>query len=193
MKKITKRLVLITSLAATLQGCFFVAGAAAGAAAIAIVYDHRTIKHSLEDTNTTNTISGKIHRIPGLRENSHIDVTVFNGVVLLTGQTPNPEWRTETTRIAKATPNVDRVYNQISIQGPTSSLTRTSDTWITTKVRSLMLAKENLKSASIKVVTENGVVYLMGIVTRQQADIAVDVARQVSGVQKVVKVFQYKN
>ena len=80
-----------------------------------------------------------------------------------------------------------------TIQGPTSSLTRTSDSWITAKVKSQMLANQDLKSGSIKVVTENGDVFLMGIVSRDQADIAVDIARQVSGVQKVVKIFQYKN
>ena len=68
----------------------------------------------------------------------------------------------------------------------------TSDAWITTKIKSQMLATEDLKSGSIKVVTENGTVYLMGIVKHEQADIAVDIARQVSGVQKVVKIFQYR-
>lgn len=132
-------------------------------------------------------------KVSHLRNDSHIEVTVFNHVVLLTGETPEAAWRQEADEIARSVNGVDKVYNQISIQGPTSSLTRTSDTWITTKVKSQMLATPNLKSGSIKVVTENGVVYLMGIVSREQADTAVEIARQVSGVQKVVKIFQYKN
>lgn len=190
-----KKLITILSLSFLLQGCFFVVGACAGAAAIAMVYDHRPLEATIEDTKITNAICDKIRRIPALQNDSHIDVTVFNRIVLLTGETPNPEWRREAENIARSIPNVAKVYNQITIQGPTSSLTRTSDSWITTKIKSLMLASEDLKtnSSSIKVVTENGVVYLMGIVTRQQADTAVDIARQVSGVQKVIKIFQYTN
>ena len=188
-----KRIAALIGLSLTLQGCIFVAGAAAGAAAIAVVYDHRNIEHSLQDTKTANKISNKIQAVPVLHNESHIEVTVFNDVVLLTGETPNPAWKQRAEEIAKSAPEISRVYNQINIGGPTSSLTRTSDSWITTKIKSQMLATENLKSSSIKVLTENGTVYLMGSVTRQQSDVAVDIARQVSGVQKVVKIFQYKN
>ncbi|EKD70724.1 MAG: hypothetical protein ACD_46C00428G0007 [uncultured bacterium] len=187
-----KKLIIILSLSLTLQGCIFVVGAAAGAAAVAVVYDHRKIEYTLQDTRIANKISDNLRTVPGIRNDSHIEVTVFNGVVLLTGETPNQEWRQQAEQIAKTTPEVDKVYNQITIQGPTSSLTRTSDSWITTKIRGEMLASKNLQSSSIKVITENGSVYLMGIVTKEQADMAVDIARQVSGVQRVVKIFQYQ-
>ena len=187
-----KKLIPILGLILTLQGCIFVAGAAAGAAAIAVAYDHRTIKHTLDDTNIANKVSDKLSRVQELRQNSHFDVTVFNGVVLLTGQTPSRQARLQAGEIAKSTKNVYKVYNQISIQAPTSALTRTSDSWITTKIRTEMLGTRNLKSSSIKIITENGTVYLMGIVTKEQADIAVDIARKVSGVQKVIKIFEYK-
>lgn len=193
MNTIFKQALVISVLAFTLNGCIFVAGAAAGAAAIAVVYDHRTISNTVSDTKLANKILDYIRGVPGLRNDSHIEVTVFNGVVLLTGQTPNPAWRQQAESIARSVPGVNKVYNQLTIQGPTSSLTRTSDSWITTKIKSLMLADDDLKSSSIKVVTENGDVFLMGIVSRQQADISVDIARKVTGVQKVVKVFQYTN
>lgn len=192
MKKFTKKLAII-SLACSLQGCIFAVGAAAGAAAIAVVYDHRTIESTLQDNSMANNISDKINKVSALRDDSHIEVTVFNDVVLLTGETPTAENRDKAGEIARVVSGNTRVYNQITIQGPTSSLTRASDSWITTKVKSLMLANEDLKSGTIKVVTENGTVYLMGIVKRQQADIAVDIARQVSGVQRVIKIFQYTN
>ncbi len=194
MKRIFLTLMTALSLSSLLlQGCVFVAGAAAGAVAIAAVYDHRSIQNVLNDTELANKIVRKINMSAALRDESHIEVIVFNHVVLLTGETPKAAWRDEAGEIAKSMPNVERVYNQLTIQGPTSSLTRTSDSWITTKIKSEMLAEKDLKSGSIKVVTENGVVYLMGMVSREQADIAVDIARQVQGVQKVVKVFQYKN
>lgn len=190
-----KKIIMLFALACLLQGCIFVVGAAAGAAAIAMVYDHRPLEATIEDTKIANTIVDHIRVVPGLRNESHIDVTVFNRIVLLTGETPDQSWRQQAESIAKSDPRVTRVYNQITIEGPTSSLTRASDSWITTKIKSQMLAMEDLKtnSSSIKVVTENGVVYLMGMVTHQQADTAVDIARQVSGVQKVIKIFQYKN
>lgn len=188
-----KRFLVIIGLAFTLQGCIFVAGAAAGAAAVAMVYDHRTVEKIIEDQRLANTIADKIKSVPNLNDESHIEVTAYNQIILLTGETPNPAWRQQAEDIAKTVPGVRRVYNQITLQGPTSSLTRTSDSWITTKIKTQMLATEDLKSGSIKVVTENGVVYLLGTVRREQADMAVDIARQVSGVQRVVKIFQYPN
>lgn len=191
-KNITTTLAIL-ALSSSLQGCIFVAGAAAGAAGIAAVYDHRKVVNTIEDTTITNQIYQRIVSIPHLRQECHIEVTVFNHVVLLTGQTPNPAWRQEVEAIARSTADVTKIYNQITVQGPTSSLTRTSDSWITTKVKSLMLANQDLKSGNIKIETENGVVYLMGIVNRDQACIAADIAREVTGVQRVVKMFQYTN
>lgn len=186
-----KKIITILGLSLSLHGCF-VAGAAAGAAAIAVVYDHRSFENSIEDTKLANKIALEIRRHKELRDECHIEVTTFSNVVLLTGETPNPAWREQAEEIARATPGVDKVYNQLTVQGVTSSLTRTSDSWITTKVKSEMLATDDLKSSSIKVLTENGTVYLMGNVSPQQASIAVDIAREVSGVQRVVKMFKYK-
>lgn len=192
MKRIVTLIGLIVALPLALQSCF-VAGAAAGAAAIAMVYDHRSIEYTLQDNKLAKAIVARLSANKNMWTESHIEVTVFNHVVLLTGQTPNPEWRQNAGDIAKSVHDVDKVYNQLTVEGPTSSLTRTSDSWITTKIRSQMLAEQNLKSSSIKVVTENGVVYLMGMVSQEQADIAVDIARKVSGVQKVIKIFIYTN
>ncbi len=186
-----KRIITVIGLAFSLQSCIFAVGAAAGAAAIAMVYDHRSIEHTLQDTTIANKIVNRLTANKILWTESHIEVTAFNHVVLLTGQTPNADWRQIAGDTAKAVNDVDKVYNQITIEGPTSSLTRTSDSWITTKIRSQMLAAQDLKSSSIKVITENGIVYLMGIVTHPQADLAVDIARKVAGVQRVIKIFIY--
>lgn len=191
MKRLAKFALPIICLTFALHGCFFVVGAAAGAAAIAIVYDHRTIANTFKDQKIANNVINKIHLDPKIRNESHIEVTVFNRIVLLTGESPSLTLIREADKLARTTPEVTRVYNQIALKGPTSTLTRTSDSWITTKIKGEMLATSELKSSSIKVVTENGVVYLMGMVTRKQTELAVDVARQVSGVQKVVKIFQY--
>lgn len=175
----------------TLQGCFFVAGAAAGAAAIAVVYDHRKIEKIALDQKIANEIADKLRNNMVLAEKAHINVTCFNQVVLLTGEAVAPELKAQAEEIAKSVPDIERVYNQIVIMAPSSQLTRTSDAWITTKIKTQMLATKGLESSTIKVVTENGTVYLMGIVSRDQADIAVEIARQVSGVQKVIRIFKY--
>lgn len=186
-----KRIITLACMALSLQSCIFVAGAAAGAAAIAMVYDHRTIKNTLEDTSIANKIVSNLSAYKELWKESHIGVTAFNHIVLLTGETPKKEWKQLASEISKSVDGVDKVYNQLTIEGPTSTLTRTSDSWITTKIRTEMLATQDLKSSTIKVVTENGVVYLMGIVSQGQAEIAVDIARKVTGVQRVMKIFSY--
>lgn len=181
-----KRLPLLLCLLLSLSGCVFVVGAAAGAAAVAVVYDHRKLEKIMQDQQIATQITDRI-------ANPGITVTCFNQIVLLTGEVPNAPQKQRAGEIAGSYAEVKKVYNQITVRGPTSSLTRASDTWITTKIRTQLLATKDLASGSIKVVTENGCVYLMGIVTRDQADTAVDIARRVSGVQKVVKIFSYRS
>lgn len=191
MKKIKSVIFLILT-AALLQGCIFVAGAAAGAAGVAVVYDHRKIEKILLDERIAKKIADLIQQDDELKSHSHIEVNCFNQIVLLTGETTTNEFRDRALEIANSVPNVKRVYNQINIKGPASKLIEASDTWITTKIKSQMLATKGLQSSTVKVVTENGTVYLMGMVSHDQADIAVNIAKQVSGVQRVIKIFQYK-
>ncbi len=188
MKK--SKLLLMALLTLALQGCFFVAGAAAGAAAITIVYDHRTVDSILQDQRIDRDIQRKINANFELRNTTHISVTSFGQVVLLTGEAPTQALRRKVEETAWTVHGIVRIFNAITIEGPTSTLTHASDTWITTKIKTEMIAAVGLKSASIKVVTENGTVYLMGNVTRKQAEVATDIARHTAGVQKVVKIFQ---
>lgn len=127
---------------------------------------------------------------PGLAE-SHIDVTSFNGVVLLTGQVRAESLRTEAQQVVSALKNVRRVYNELEVAGPTTYLTRTSDTWISGKVKSRLVASDKAPGRDIKVVTENGIVYLMGLVSHADADAAAELTRNTGGVRKVVRMFEY--
>ncbi|MCK7595906.1 BON domain-containing protein [Microbulbifer sp. CAU 1566] len=131
---------------------------------------------------------GKAHA--GLK-NANIDVVAFNGVILLTGQVPDNDLRNLAGRTAQQVHSVRQVYNEIQVRGTTSFLARTSDTWLTSKVKGVLLADKEIDSGRIKIVTENGVVYLMGLLTRQEAENAAEVARTVGGVQKVVKAVEY--
>lgn len=131
---------------------------------------------------------GKAH--PQLKA-ANIDVTSFNGVVLLTGQVPNNDLRNLAGGTAQQVHAVRQVYNEIQVRGTTSVLARTSDTWLTTKVKSVLMTDKEIDSSRIKVITENGVVYLMGLLTRHEAENAAEKARTVGGVQKVVKAVEY--
>lgn len=189
MKKTVFIVGLVSALA--LSGCApFVVGAAAGGAGAAVVYDKRELETIKKDHTTSYLIDNKINNIAGIDRSSHIAANSFNSVVLLTGQTSAPEIRQEVDAIAQATPGVKRVYNEIKMEPPTAPLVRANDTWLTTKIKTQMLLAKELRSGQIKVITENGTVYLMGVVSPKQAQLAVRVARKVEGVQKVVRVFQ---
>jgi osmotically-inducible protein OsmY len=182
------RAVLVLSSSILLGGC--VLGVMAGAAAGLVVYDKRSVVMIERDARIFHRVHTEIVSDPKFR-NSHIGVTSFNQVVLLVGQTPTASLRELAEKIAKRTPHVRRVYNEITMGTPITLTEQSRDTWITGEVRAKLLQKKGLESGSIRVVTDNAVVYLMGIATPEQAGLAVDVARQVKGVRKVVKVFQY--
>ncbi|MDX2347082.1 MAG: BON domain-containing protein [Legionella sp.] len=170
-----------------LSGCML--GMVAAATGL-VVYDSRSVVMLERDARIFHLIHTDIVRNPKF-EGSHIGVTSFNQIVLLVGQTPEASLRVLAEKVAKQTPKVRRVYNEITIEAPISMAQRSKDTWITGEVRTKLLRKKDLESGTIRVVTEDAVVYVMGIATAEQAALAVEVARQVKGVRKVVKVFQY--
>lgn len=122
---------------------------------------------------------------------SRVVVTAYNGVILLAGQTPRAELRDQAEQAARLVVGVKKVHNELQIQQPASALARSNDSLLTTRIKSSMLLTSGVPSSHIKVVTENGIVYLMGIVTRAQANQATAVAQNVSGVQRIVRLFQY--
>ena len=161
-----------------------------GAAGSMAVYDRRSISTIERDARIFYVVHKSIVTDPRFHD-SRILVSSFNHVVLLVGQTPVASLRVVAENIARGAPNVRRVYDEVTVDAPLSFAQRSKDTFITTQARSNMLRERDLESGSIRIVTENGIVYLMGIVTQEQANIAVNVARHVNGVTKVVKVFQY--
>ena len=124
---------------------------------------------------------------------SHIVTSSYNGVILIAGQTPRAELKERAGQAAKSVRGVVRVHNELQVQEPTTLLVRSNDALITSKIKTLMLADANVPSTRIKVITENGVVFLMGIVTRQEAANATSVVAGADGVQKIVKLFEYSN
>lgn len=147
-----------------------------------------TIDDSLIETKAGVNIS---KANPDLDKNSHIVVTSFNGIVLLAGQTPRADLKAQAEQVASAVQRVKKVHNELQVIPPSSLLARQNDTWLTTKIKTQMLADANIPGSRIKVVTENGIVYLLGLVTKQEAVQATNLVQGVSGVQKIVKLFEY--
>lgn len=181
---------LLLTVSTLLAGCFpvFFAGAAVGGA---IVYDQRTVGVIKDDHAIGYQIGTDIQKQKeGIFEDSNIAVVSFNYVVLLVGQAPTNAAKQEAERIALKTPKVKRVFNQITIGKAVSIKQRSKDTWIATAVKTKMLTQSHLKSGQIKVVVEDGTVFLMGTVNKRQADLAVSVARSIKGVKRVVKILE---
>lgn len=141
------------------------------------------------DSNISYHILQQLKHHPELYKKNHIVTTVYQGTVLIAGQVLQASDRIEVENLVHEIPGIKRIYNELDVAGGSTTLTRSSDSWITSKVKSKMLLNTNLKSRKIKIVTENGIVYLLGTVTNEQAQLAETVARKVPGVQRVIPLF----
>jgi osmotically-inducible protein OsmY len=184
------RWLLVCLILLTTSGCagLFVAGAATGAVA---AQDRRTVPTQLEDENIELKTATELFENDEIWEDTRIDVVSYNNVVLLVGQAPTAELKRKAEKLVKKVEKVRKVHNQIRIAAPISFFAARNDEYLTAKVKSAMLFTENFPASKIKVVTENSEVFLMGLVTREEAAKAVEITRNVSGVSKVIKVFEY--
>lgn len=184
--RIAFSLLLLATLAACVPVVLVGAGAATGAL---VVEDRRTPGIQLEDQNielkTNNRIADKHHDLV------HINVTSFNRNILLTGEAPTAAVKADIEKIAAGVDNVRGVVNEIQVAGVSSMGTRANDAYISSKVKAAFLTAQKFYPNHVKVTTESNVVYLMGLVTRKEADDATEIARDTGGVQKVVRVFEY--
>lgn len=150
-----------------------------------------SIGTDIDDWQMDTMIGVNIKKASPQLASSHINISTYNKVVLLTGEVGSSELRTLAGTTARNYPSVRQVYNELKLQGSSSLLARTNDSWLTTKVKSKLLANNEIASGQIEVVTEGGIVYLMGVVSHTAADRATAVASNTGGVIKVVRVFEY--
>jgi osmotically-inducible protein OsmY len=182
-------LLLATALAAPLlQGCVEMAVVGAGVA-LATIEDRRTTGTQLEDRGIELRAANRIDDRHG--ERVHVNVTSFNRYVLLTGEVSDEATRADIETIVRSVPNVAGVSNDLQIAGRSSTTSRSNDTLITANVKTRLIDANKANPFHVKVVTEAAVVYLLGIVTEQEAADTVEIARTTSGVRKVVKMFEY--
>jgi osmotically-inducible protein OsmY len=186
MTRILTALLLV--LAALLPGCAaVVVGAAAGTAMVA--YDRRQPDIMATDERIEIQATDRINGI--FKDKGHINVTSFNRHVLLTGEAATEALKQDAERAASTTPEVRNVTNELTIGPPSSFSQRSNDSYLTSVVKSRFVTAQKFNPVHVKVVTEAATVYLMGMVTKREADDATQIARTTSGVKRVVRVFEY--
>jgi len=151
----------------------------------------RTLGAMIDDEQLETIAQVNISKASPELDFAHINVVAYNGVLLLTGQVNSGELRNLAGSTVNKIPKVRQVFNEIQVQGQTSLLARTNDSWLTTKVKTILLANKDINSGRIKIVTENGVVYLMGLLSRIESDRVAQLISTTGGVQKVVKAVEY--
>jgi osmotically-inducible protein OsmY len=171
------------------SGCAPVVVGAAAVGGTAVAVDRRPADIQLADERIEWTASGRVS--DKLKDQGHVNVTSYNRMVLLTGEATTEALKQDADKISAAVPEVKRIVNDIQIGPPTSMSTRSNDSYITSVVKTRFVGEQKFNPLHVKVVTENATVYLMGLVTRKEADDATNIARHVSGVKKVVRVFEY--
>lgn len=189
------RLLVLAASLALLQGCAALVGTsavgAAGVAGVATATDRRSAGAVVDDEIIELKALAALRRNDDIAPNSHVNATSYNGILLLTGETLNEATRRRITGLVGNIDKVRRVHNELAIAAPSSMLSRSSDSVITAKIKTALGRHSFEIAARTKVVTENGVVYLMGLVRRGEADVSTNIARKIGGVQRVVKLFEY--
>lgn len=151
----------------------------------------RTLGAWVDDQSIETTVSHNIDKTNADLGKAHVEVHSFNGVVLLTGEVPNAEARSMASEVAQKVPNVRIVHNELAIRGNTSFLSRTGDSYLHKRIKLRHYGQDALDGVNIDVVVQDDVAYLMGLVTREQGEIAAHTASLTRGVRQVVKVFEY--
>jgi len=172
-----------------LHGCTALVIGGAVATGVIVAEDRRTVGTITEDEGIEIKTSSRIS--DRFKDGVHMNIASYNRMVLLAGEVPDAATKAEIERITRAVENVRGVYNEVTIAGVSSYSVRTNDSVITSKVKARFIDAGTFNAIHVKVVTENSIVYLMGLVKKSEAQDATEIARTTSGVQKVVRVFEY--
>ena len=172
------------------QGCASLAWTGT-TTAVSVAQDRRTTGTYIDDELIELKIGAAIRQDDELHTQSHVSATSVNGLVLLTGEAPGESLRDRVTEIARKIPRVRGVQNEVSLEAPSTLTVRANDSLLTGRVKIALLEEPSINVLHVKVVTQRGVVYLMGLLTQQEADRAADTARRITGVRRVVLVAEY--
>lgn len=185
-----KVFIALTFCIALLQGCAAVAIGTAGAVAAKTATDRRSVGTQIDDTTASSQISFRWGQDEGLSESANLQANVYNGVVLITGQAPTQALIQKAEDIARTVSHITKVHNQIRLGQPIEASVQANDIWIASKVKAQLLTNEDVPAVQVKVVVENGEVFLMGRLSNLEATRAVEITRNVHGVKKVVRALE---
>ena len=188
VKKAVLTAAVLGSLLVSLQGCVAVVAGGVVAGAVSAT-DRRTLGAQTEDKAIAVKAETRLPEIVG--DAGHVNINSYNRKVLLTGEVRDEAMKAAVEKEVRSITNVDNVMNELIVAGPSSYTSRSSDTLITSKVKLSLADKKTVSANSFKVVTERGNVYLMGLVTQREGNIAAQIAQGVSGVMRVTKMFEY--
>lgn len=180
-------LVLLAAFVPVLSGCFGAAAVGVGAGAL-VFADRRATEVQVTDEGIELRAGNRISEKYG--SNTHVNVTSYNRTVLLTGEVPDALTKADVEKIVAEVPNVKAISNELQIAAASALTARSNDTYITSKVKARFVDANTFAANHVKVVTEAGIVYLMGLVSQKEANAAVEIARTTGGVLKVVRVFE---
>lgn len=181
---------LVASLLLALGGCTSIVGATTSEP-IELNPGKRSLGVRLDDSQIETVAKVNIDKAHSRLSDSPLKVHSYNAVVLLIGQVPSAELRDLAGKTVSDIHSVRQVHNELQVEAPIPMLTRTKDTWLATKIKTKLLASRDVEGRRVKVITEDGAVYLMGLVSRTEADRITDIVRHTSGVSRVVRVFEY--
>lgn len=184
--KVAITLMIIT----TLQGCV-AATVAVVATGATMANDRRTLNKQIDDQSIELYAHNEIAKQQALSNNTNLHVVSVNGTVLIVGQAPNTYLKGLAIKTIENIDDIVQIHNQIRIGNTISVTTQTNDIWLTSKVKAALFSSEKINMLNIKVVTENAEVFLMGLVSKQEADEAVNITRNIGGVNRVFKAFEY--
>lgn len=190
LKGRTTRIAALLMLVATIQGCA-VATVVAVTAGATIVADRRSFSKQIDDQSIEFTAHNALSKQKAIAKNTNLHVISMNGSVLVIGQAPNTYLRDLAIKTIQDVPDIVVIHNQIRISSTTGVTTRSNDVWLTSRVKSALLANGKVNAKDIKVVTENSEVFLLGLVTKEEANIVIEITRNVNGVSRVFKAFEY--
>lgn len=185
-----KKLAILLGATIFLQGCV-AAVIGGGAVAAKVATDPRTTGTQIDDETLEFKVENAVEKDAQIKAEGRVNAVSYNGRVLLIGQVPNSDVKDTATALAKGVKGVNEVYNELTVSSKISFAQISEDSWLTTQVKSKMFVDGRVKATDVKVISENGEVFLLGNVTQSQANAAADIASKISGVKKVIKVFKY--
>jgi len=181
-------LTALASIAVLMSGCAPVLVAGVATTGVVVATDRRTTGSVLDDATMSSSIMFKINEQYG--DKVHVGVASYNGIILLTGEVPDVATKEGAGRIAAKEDRVRAVQNELLVGQLSELSSRANDSFITSKVKTRFVDSD-FSPTHVKVVTERGIVYLMGIVKREEGEQATEIARKTSGVKQVVRIFEY--